>query len=112
MKKFVLLFMIISCQSVNTFAQKKSSGMLGLGLDIGGGVTFVGPSYRSYFSENIVGQGEVLFGAGATLMSGFYQYRGDFPTAKSFKWYVGGGPSILMGNGATFFSYVRWRALS
>lgn len=103
MKRIVLLMVFVLVQSLTAFAQKKASGMLGLGIDFGNGITLVGPSYRSYFSDKVAGQAEVLFGGGLTVMSGYYHFRGDFPTAKSFKWYVGGGPSLAFGGGETAF---------
>ena len=103
MKKFVLSFVLIFALVNLVSGQSKSNGSLGLGLDLGNGFTFVGPSYRSYFSENVVGQGEILFGGGLTLMNAFYQVRGSFPTAKKIKWYAGGGPTLVMGGGGTEF---------
>ena len=79
-----------------SFAQTSYTGAVGLGLDFGDGATFVGPSGKYFFSENHVGQADLGFEDGATLITFLYSYHKEFDGAAGLRWYAGGGPSIFL----------------
>jgi hypothetical protein len=86
---FAMLTMNIS----NSSAQDYKTA-LGVGLDLGKGTTFIGPSIKHFFDSNSAGQAEILFGNHVTVINAFYQYHGDVKGANNLKWFLGIGPSV------------------
>ena len=100
---FLLFFTLTTIFTVQSKAQAyKTAG--GLTVEFGDGATLVGPGVKYFFSEGNAISGEVLFGGGATFLQAFYQYQKSFPSAKNLQWYLGGGPSLGIGNGNTAFN--------
>ncbi|HMB63189.1 MAG TPA: hypothetical protein VKN36_08965 [Eudoraea sp.] len=100
MKRLLLLVLAITVFGiVNSNAQTSYTAAVGLGLDFGDGATLVGPSGKYFFTEEHVGQGEVLFGNGVTFIQIMYEYHGEFSEADGLRWYVGAGPSFGFASG-------------
>ena len=57
------------------------TGAVGLGLDLGDGFTFVGPSGKYFFAENHAGQFDLGFDDGATALTFLYSYHSEFDGA-------------------------------
>jgi hypothetical protein len=53
---------------------------IGLAIDFGNGATFAGPSIKSFLNSKTAINGEVLFGANATILQAMYQKHGDVDT--------------------------------
>ena len=101
MKK--LLFLVVTLVTINmnnVNAQSDYTFAVGLGLDLFTGATLVGPSAKYFLADEHAIQGEILFESGLTTITGLYEYHADISGAEGLKWFVGGGPSILLfGNG-------------
>ncbi|WP_312793264.1 hypothetical protein [Sphingobacterium sp.] len=85
-------------------AQTPYKTAIGLGIDLGDGSTFVGPQIKHHFSGANVGQAQVLFGDGATVIGADYQYTKPLSGANGLNWYVGVGPQIAFGDGDSAFA--------
>lgn len=72
------------------------TGAVGLGLDLGDGFTFVGPSGKYFFAENHAGQFDLGFDDGATALTFLYSYHSEFDGADGLQWLAGIGPSIVL----------------
>lgn len=98
-----LFIALVIAGSTTANAQSSYKTGIGLGLDFGSGQTLVGPSLKHFFSENNVGQFEVLFGDNYTVIEGFYLYHSDFPNAAGLKWYAGVGAGFGLYKGGSEF---------
>lgn len=106
MKKLVLAASFIVLFSLTANAQDYKTA-LGLGIDFGDGVTFVGPSVKHAFAEHHVGQAELGFEDGATAITALYQYHDNFENAGGLNWFAGGGASIFLVDGGDSFFALR-----
>ncbi|MEM7486451.1 MAG: hypothetical protein AAF348_14685 [Bacteroidota bacterium] len=97
-KSFVVLVLfIVSATSLQ--AQSTYTAAVGLGLDIGDGATFVGPSGKYFFAENHAGQFDLGFEDGVTALTFLYSYYGQFTGADGLQWFAGIGPAIWLIDG-------------
>ncbi len=104
MKKLFLLGIALFSFALVSNAQVYT-GAVGLGLDLGDGFTFVGPSGKYFFAENHAGQFDLGFEDGATALTFLYSYYGQFSGADGLQWFAGIGPTIaLIKNADAFFS--------
>ena len=104
MKKALILCSLFTILIVSTsHAQSSYKTGLGLGIDFGTGSTLVGPSLKHFFTENHVGQFEVLFGDHYSIIEGFYEYHENFPNAAGLKWYLGIGAGFGLYKGGSNF---------
>ena len=102
MRKLILLALItIVFSAKQTFAQSGYQTALGLNIDFGTGSTLVGPSIKHFITDRDVVAGDLLFGADATWVGGFYQYHQSFKELKELKWYVGIGPQFAFYDGGS-----------
>jgi len=100
MKKLLCLIAVIALFNVSNVKAQTYDIAAGLGLDFGGGTTFVGPSAKFFLSEPFAVQAEVMFEDGVTAITGLFSYNGAISGADGLNWFAGGGPSILfIGNG-------------
>ncbi|MEL6918618.1 MAG: hypothetical protein AAFO99_12905 [Bacteroidota bacterium] len=106
MRKFLML--LVACALVGIFgshAQSSYQASLGLGIDFGDDVTFIGPSGKYFFTENHAGQADLGFEDGATLLTFLYSYHDEFAGAAGLRWYAGAGLSFLfVEDSDTFFA--------
>ncbi|MEL6303394.1 MAG: hypothetical protein AAFQ20_01250 [Bacteroidota bacterium] len=96
MKKKMITFLAMLLFATVTFAQTSYTGAVGLGIDIYDNATFVGPSGKYFFSSNHVGQADLGFEDGATIITTLYSYHDQFAGAPGLRWYAGIGPSIIL----------------
>ena len=82
------------------FAQPYKNAV-GLGVDLGDGATFVGPTLKHFFDEHGAIDVSVLFANKTTLVGTAYQYH--LPLSNNVYWYFGGGPSLSFYKGNTTF---------
>lgn len=99
----IVTFLLVAAS--NASAQSASNGSdyrnaIGLGIDFGDGGTWVGPSFKHFFTENNVGKFEVLFGDNFTVIEGFYEYHREIENAAGLRWYagIGAGAGIAENN--------------
>ncbi|PRX57697.1 hypothetical protein [Flagellimonas meridianipacifica] len=95
MRKTLLLSVLL----IGTFFYSKAqvyTGAVGLGLDLGDGFTFVGPSGKYFFAENHAGQFDLGFEDGATALTFLYSYHSEFDGADGLQWLAGIGPTIVL----------------
>lgn len=102
----VAIFLFVGVSNVS--AQRSATGgdyrnAIGLGIDFGNGTTFVGPSFKHFFTENHVGLAEVLFGNSVTAIQVYYQYHKEIEGAEGLRWFAGAGPGIYLYNGGSTF---------
>jgi len=96
---------IILLFSTNAKAQYKTGA--GLLIDVGDGVTLVGPHIKNFFTPNHGGEGALLFGSDLTVLQAQYQYHQGIANADGLQWYLGAGPSfIFSGNSDTEVSLI------
>ncbi|MCC8409727.1 hypothetical protein LJ707_12380 [Mucilaginibacter sp. UR6-1] len=112
MKKFFLLAVTaIVLSATQSFAQSYKTG-LGLGIEFGDGSTLVGPSYKHFFNGKDAVQADLLFGADAVWLGGYYQYHQPLK-GTPLKWYLGVGPQLAFvddngfDNGSSTFVFLR-----
>ncbi|RCH54333.1 hypothetical protein DJ568_13670 [Mucilaginibacter hurinus] len=108
MKKLILLAVIaVVLSATQTFAQTGTTGV-GLGLDFGDGSTLVGPTLKHRFNSKDALQADLLFGADAVWLGGYYQYHQSFPRTNSLQWYLGVGPQFAFAdNNRGTFVFLR-----
>lgn len=102
MKKLFITFFAVCTLAITASAQGYNTGF-GLFVDFGEGETFVGPHIKHFFTDNIAGQGLVLFAKGVTVVGVEGSYNGEIPNAKGLKWNIGIGPQALIGKSRTLF---------
>ncbi|GAA4923072.1 hypothetical protein [Mucilaginibacter defluvii] len=111
MKKIFLLAVIaIALSATQSFAQSYKTGA-GLGIDFGDGSTLVGPTFKHFFNGNDAIQADLLFGADAVWLGGYYQYHQPLK-GTPLKWYLGIGPQLAFADDNGFndnstFIYLR-----
>ncbi|MEO0506580.1 MAG: hypothetical protein AAF090_10545 [Bacteroidota bacterium] len=96
MKKTMITLIGLLMFAGVTFAQTSYKGAVGLGIDVYDNATFVGPSAKYFFSSNHVGQADLGFEDGATIITTLYSYHDQFSGAPGLRWYAGIGPSIIL----------------
>ncbi|TAI48284.1 hypothetical protein [Flagellimonas allohymeniacidonis] len=96
MKKSLLCLFAIVAFSATSYAQTSYTGAVGLGIDLWDSATFVGPSGKYFFSDNHVGQFDLGFEDGGTILTALYSYHDEFTGAAGLRWYAGIGPSIVL----------------
>ena len=87
-------------------AQSYTTG-IGFMADFGGntsGGSFYGPHAKYNFNTNSGLEGAVLFGDGATLLQGVYQYHLPIQAASGLNGYFGAGAGIFLTDGDSVFS--------
>lgn len=100
MKKLLTLSVAALLATASLKAQNYRTAV-GLGIDAGDGTMF-GPSVKHFISDRGAIEGDLLFGQGATQLSAYYLYHGNFNEgSKNLKWYAGFGPSFVFGGGST-----------
>ncbi|MEP7258006.1 MAG: hypothetical protein ABI687_06455 [Flavitalea sp.] len=111
MKKNLLsavLALLLLTGALQVSAQKSAGGSsytngLGLGIDFGDGSTLVGVSGKHFFSENNVGQAEIMFGDHVTYISAYYLYHRQIENAAGLRWFLGFGGSFALYKGGSNF---------
>ena len=100
----LLFLMLIAAIQVN--AQTRQTG-IGFMADFGGdtsGGSFYGPHIKYNFDASSGLEGAVLFGDGATLIQGAYQYHLPINAAPGLRGYFGGGAGIFLTDEDPVFS--------
>jgi hypothetical protein len=97
-KRLLTTFLAFISLLINTYQIKAQDykTSIGLAIDFGNGATFAGPSIKSFLNTKAAINGEVLFGANATLLQAMYQYHGEIRDVDGLKWFAGGGPSLQL----------------
>jgi hypothetical protein len=86
---FCTLFFGATAQNktINSLEYKTA---VGVRLGVGGGLNL-----KTFISEKNALDFSFFLGNGASRLVGLYQVHGDLSTEGNFKWYLGGGPSIM-----------------
>ncbi|WP_036603014.1 hypothetical protein [Olivibacter sitiensis] len=89
--------MCIAVLFIGMSSSKAQSYQTGAGLmiDVGEGVTLVGPHVKHFFAPNHAGEGGILFGSGLTTVSAMYQYNQPIEGAEGLQWYLGLGANVI-----------------
>jgi hypothetical protein len=95
MKRLLITLTLVFGLALTAQAQNYK-GAIGLGLDLGEGFTFVGPSGKYFFDENNAGQFDLGFEDQVTALTFLYSYHGQFSGADGLQWFAGAGPSIWL----------------
>ena len=95
MRKTFLLSVILIATYLSSNAQVYT-GAVGLGLDLGDGFTFVGPSGKYFLAENHAAQFDLGFEDGCTALTFLYTYHQEFDGADGLQWLAGVGPTIVL----------------
>lgn len=109
MKKSTLLLLtlmlsLMAFGELNAQAYKTGLGfMADFGGDTAGG-SFYGPHVKYNLNTNSGLEGAVLFGDGATLVQGAYQYHLPIKGAAGLQGYFGAGAGIFLTDGDSVFS--------
>lgn len=99
MKRIITIIVAVMAIGVfNGNAQSDYTFAAGLGLDMGSGATFIGPSAKYFFSDESAVQAEITFESIFTSITGLYEYHGDITNVDGLKWFAGGGASIWLGS--------------
>lgn len=96
MKKFVFVVAFAMLGTVAVKAQTSYKAALGLGVDAVDSATFIGATGKYFFTSNHVGQADLGFEDGATMITVLYSYHKGFTRAGGLRWYAGAGPSIIL----------------
>ena len=67
----------------------------GLMVDVGEGVTFVGPHIKHFFTPNHAGEAALMFGGHATSLQAMYQYNQEINDVRGLQWYLGLGANVI-----------------
>ena len=96
MKKLLFVFVLATLCMITAKAQTSYKAALGLGIDLYDDATFFGATGKYFFSDHHVGQADLGFEDGATIITILYSYHKQFVAAKGLRWYTGVGPSIIL----------------
>jgi hypothetical protein len=96
MRKFVFVVALAMLGTVAVKAQTSYKAALGLGVDAVDSATFIGATGKYFFTSNHVGQADLGFEDGATMITVLYSYHKGFTRAGGLRWYAGVGPSIIL----------------
>ncbi|AWX45644.1 hypothetical protein HME9304_02671 [Flagellimonas maritima] len=96
MKNRFLLLITLVASAFSLQAQTSYTAAVGLGLDLGDGFTFVGPSGKYFFADNHAGQFDLGFEDRVTALTFLYSYHGQFSGVDGLQWFAGIGPSIWL----------------
>lgn len=99
MKKLVFAVTLILLGALSIKAQTSYKAALGLGVDAFDKLTLVGVTGKYFFTDNHVGQADLLFEDGVTAITALYSYHKRFTGASGLRWYAGAGPSIFLLDG-------------
>jgi hypothetical protein len=103
----IVVFLLVAASDVS--AQKAATSgsdyrnAIGLGIDFGNGGTWVGPSFKHFFTENNVGKFEVLFGNNVAVIEGFYEYHREIENAPGLRWFAGIGAGVAIAENNSLF---------
>lgn len=103
MKKIFLLAVAAIALSFTQASAQNYKNALGLGLDFGDGMTFVGPSFKHFFNANNAIQPEILFGNDVTLINALWAYHKPIQGAAGLQWNLGVGPALYLYDGGSTF---------
>ncbi len=87
----------VSAQTSATQPYKTGAGLL---IDVGEGVTLVGPHVKHFFAPNHAGEAGVLFGGRITAVNVMYQYHQTIGDVNGLQWYLGLGGNALFAKDA------------
>jgi len=104
MKKLLFAIAFVLLGNVAVKAQTNYKAALGLGVDAFDNATFIGATGKYFFTENHVGQADLLFENNATMITALYSFHKSIVGAAGLKWYVGAGPSIILWDGGNSFA--------
>jgi len=96
MKKLLVVFGLALLGTVTVKSQTSYKAALGLGVDAVNSATFIGATGKYFFTSNHVGQADLGFEDGATMITILYSYHKRFVGAGGLRWYAGAGPSIML----------------
>nr|WP_299383581.1 hypothetical protein [Allomuricauda sp.] len=96
MKKSCLLLPLIFLLTSLAHGQTKYIASLGMGVDAYGETLFFGGTGKYFFSDQHVGQANVLFEENATMLTVLYSFHKEMVGARGLRWYAGAGPSIVL----------------
>lgn len=100
MKKVCFVFTLSFLFTTVALAQTNYRAALGLGVDAFGQATFFGATGKYFFSDHHVGQADLGFEDGGTIITVLYSYhKAIVGSRKQFRWYAGAGPSIVLVDG-------------
>lgn len=91
----VLIAVTISSTHAQTGDAQPYRTGAGLLIDVGEGVTLVGPHVKHFFAPNHAGEAGVLFGGGMTTIHVMYQYHQGIGEIHGLQWYLGLGGNIF-----------------
>jgi len=96
MKKVCIVFTLTILFTSIGSAQTSYKAALGLGVDAYDEATFFGATGKYFFSDHHVGQADVGFEDGGTILTFLYSYHKQIVGARGLRWYGGVGPSIIL----------------
>lgn len=96
MKKVCIVFTLTVLFTSVCAAQTSYRAALGLGVDAYDEATFFGATGKYFFSDHHVGQADVGFEDGGTILTFLYSYHKQIVGARGLRWYGGVGPSIIL----------------
>lgn len=102
---FVTLMLLAGASQVSAQSANGSDyrNAVGLGIEFGDGSTFVGPTFKHFFTENHVGNAEILFGDDIVAIQAYYQYHKEIEGAAGLRWFAGGGPGFWIADNNSAF---------
>ena len=104
MKKVISCYIMFAlCEiSINLDAQNYKTS-IGITSDFGDGWTFVGPSFKNYFTKKSAVNIEGLFHQNVTFLATYYHYNGTISKEYGSTYYIGAGPAVSLANGKSVF---------
>lgn len=94
-----VLALFLACPTLLATAQSTEQPYrtgAGLLIDVGEGVTLVGPHVKHFFAPNHAGEAAVLFGGGLTALQAMYQYHQSIGDVNGLQWYLGLGGNVFL----------------
>ncbi|WP_420399160.1 hypothetical protein [Flagellimonas sp.] len=97
MKKVCIVFTLTILFTTLGSAQTSYRAALGLGVDAYDEATFFGATGKYFFSDHHVGQADLGFEDGGTIITVLYSYHKAIVGSRNqLRWYAGVGPSIIL----------------
>jgi len=93
---FTALSMVVAVSLVRAQTTQLQPYKTGVGLliDVGEGITLVGPHAKHFFAPNHAGEAGILFGSETTGIQLMYQYHQTIGEVQGLQWYLGLGGSV------------------